>query len=266
MAVGGAVVQYRGVIPGGLVLDTKTGVITGTPTQVAPEAKYTITASNYRGEDTFELIITVIDIPPIFQGYTTVPAEYELGARIDRNMPIIKGGAAVSFSGSLPPGLILNTKTGVINGTPSHVSARQKYQITCFNSGGKDTFDLPMAIIDVPPQFYGAGYTMSPAEYVKFEVISNNRPRVKANGKMHYTVDPPLPTGLEMDTENGVITGQPKTTCVQTVYKVTATNSGGSDIVDLRITVHENALLQMLAIAENEQQAKAESEELRGGK
>ena len=102
-------------------------------------------------------------------------------------------------------------------------------------------------------QFYGAGYTVSPAEYVKFEAISNNRPRVKANGKMSYVIEPALPAGLDMDQETGVITGQPTSACVRTTYKITATNSGGSDTVDLTITVHENALMQMLAIAENEQ-------------
>ena len=56
-----------------------------------------------------------------------------------------------------------------------------------------------------------------------------------------------------MDPETGLVSGNPKTARARTIYKVTATNSGGSDSVDLKLTVHESALSRMLAIAENEQ-------------
>jgi hypothetical protein len=38
-------------------------------------------------------------------------------------------------------------------------------------------------------------------------------------------------------------------------YTVTASNTGGTDTIELKVTVHENALTAMLAVAENEQLA-----------
>jgi hypothetical protein len=74
---------------------------------------------------------------------------------------------------------------------------------------------------------------------------------------MKYKVAPALPAGLEFDTESGIISGCPKVVSDRKTYTVTASNTGGTDSIELKITVHENALTAMLAVAENEQLAAA---------
>ena len=48
-------------LPAGLSLSATTGVVTGTPSVLAPEATYVVTATNTGGSDTFTLTITVND-------------------------------------------------------------------------------------------------------------------------------------------------------------------------------------------------------------
>jgi hypothetical protein len=49
-------------LPAGLSLDGKTGVITGTPTMLAPAATFTVTATNASGSTTFGLVIAVATV------------------------------------------------------------------------------------------------------------------------------------------------------------------------------------------------------------
>eukprot|EP00935_MAST-01C_sp_MAST-1C-sp1_P002891 g2891.t1 len=252
--LGGKVVKFSGILPAGLILNEKTGEISGVALQDTPKAKFTITATNFHGEDTFDLSITVLDVPPVFQGYQHNPVKYMLQTRIERNTPVVTGGEPKEFkTRGLPDGLTLNTKTGVITGKPVKVQAEKNYEISCVNSGGSSSTKVSITIMDVPPEFHGTGYYNNPAEYIKSEQIIANRPRLRASGKMKYAIKPTLPEGLYFDTDSGNISGTPLGVAPRQTFIVTATNTGGTDTVELKITVHENALTAMLAIAENEQ-------------
>lgn len=50
-------------LPSGIVLDTTTGVISGTPTAATAQATYTVSASNTFGTTTFGLVLTVAASP-----------------------------------------------------------------------------------------------------------------------------------------------------------------------------------------------------------
>src|SRR5262245_8728028 len=55
----GSVTSYsvNPALPSGLLLDSVTGVIYGTPAATAPQATYTITATNAYGSTTFRLLL-----------------------------------------------------------------------------------------------------------------------------------------------------------------------------------------------------------------
>src|SRR5882757_5761381 len=51
-------------------------------------------------------------------------------------------------SPDLPPGLILNGRTGVISGTPTRASEAAIFAITATYRGGRNTFDLELSVTE----------------------------------------------------------------------------------------------------------------------
>jgi hypothetical protein len=149
---GGAVTSYAvsPALPAGLALNTITGVITGTPTVVASVASYTVTASNAVGSTTASLTITVNGsaVPPTGLTYSTPTATYPQGLAITPNTPSSGGGAVSTYSVSpaLPAGLVLNTSTGVITGTPTTPTATLTYMVTATNLGGSTSAPLTITV------------------------------------------------------------------------------------------------------------------------
>jgi len=138
-------------LPKGLYLNSTTGVISGTPTEVTATALYTITATNADGSTTTSVNITVIDIPPSALTYSVNPAIYNWGQAIAANTPANAGGDVVSYavSPALPSGLTLNSTTGVISGTPLVQSLPPAiYRVIATNTGGSTFTDISIEIKD----------------------------------------------------------------------------------------------------------------------
>lgn len=57
---------------------------------------------------------------------------------------------AWSISPSLPTGLVFNTSTGTISGTPTALIAATMYTVTATNANGGNTFNLTLEVIDSP--------------------------------------------------------------------------------------------------------------------
>ena len=147
---GGAVDSYSisPDLPAGLSIDPTTGEISGTPTAVAGEQIYTITATNTTGTDTASVTITVNTVAPrISISPATLVAN--MGSPI---MPITitptGGGAVVSYSiaPDIQNGLLFDTTDGTISGTPTAVAEAITYTITATNSGGSDTATVTITV------------------------------------------------------------------------------------------------------------------------
>ena len=248
---GGAITAYTvsPALPAGLALNGTTGVITGTPTAITPQGGYTVRGTNSGGFTTVVVTITVNDAAPTNLTYSTNPAAYTKGVAIAANNPTNGGGAVTlySVSPSLPTGLSLNTTTGVITGTPTVITASAPYTVTASNTGGSTTASVVIAINDVPPS--GLSYSTNPATYTKGTVITPNVPTVGGGPVVSYSVAPPLPAGLSLNTTTGVISGTPTAAAAQTTYTVSATNTGGSATAALVITVQ--ALVPKFAFGVN---------------
>jgi uncharacterized repeat protein (TIGR01451 family) len=238
---GGAVVSYSvsPPLPGGLSLNTSTGVISGTPSAMTASNSYTITATNSGGNTTKSINITVNDVPPNTLSYLNAPAVYIKGSTITNNTPSSGGGAVVSYSvsPSLPSGLSFNTSTGVISGTPTAVSPSASYTITATNSGGNTTFNLNITVNDIPPA--GLAYSANPAVYTIGVAITDNTPTSTGGAVVSYSVAPALPTGLSLNSSTGVISGTPSAIYANATYTITATNSGGNTTANVDIRVND---------------------------
>lgn len=235
---GGAVAAYgvSPALPAGLSLDPVTGVLSGTPLAIAPQASYTVTATNAGGSATCALVLTVTDAPPSGLAYGMPKGTYTKGVPIAPNAPTSAGGAVAGYSVSpaLPAGLALDPKTGVISGTPSAVVARFTYTVTASNGGGSAACPLEIAVVDAAP---GAlSYAANPVTYFLNNPIPANTPSSPGSVFTTYRVAPPLPAGLLLNAATGAITGTPLS-IAQGTWRVTAGNSGGSATCDLALTV-----------------------------
>lgn len=155
ISTGGMITAFavRPALPAGLSLSPGSGIISGIPTRVTDQATYTVTASNAAGHVTFALAITVNDEAPASLLYTSQSAVYAIHMPIAPNRPSNAGGSITSFSvePALPPGLSLNTSTGVISGTPTIATAEADYIITASDSGGVATATLTLTTAKIVP-------------------------------------------------------------------------------------------------------------------
>ncbi len=238
-SAGGAVVSYSlgACVNTGLSFNSTTGVFSGTPTMVT-SGFCTITATNTGGSTSVTIGITVNDIPPGIISYPVNPAVYTYGQPIAADIPTTSGGGVVitwSISPTLPAGLIFSSYTGGIMGTPTAVSAATDYTVTARNSGGTATATLTVSVNNTPPT--GLSYGTNPAVYSIYQSIAYNRPTLGGGPGVTWTVSPPLPTGLSLNT-SGYLNGTPSIVSPTTDYTVTATNSAGSTTATLTITVN----------------------------
>ncbi|MBO4122178.1 putative Ig domain-containing protein [Cupriavidus gilardii] len=242
-ASGGAVERYSiaPALPAGLVLDAVTGVISGTPTAVAPSTVHVVTAENGAGSATARVQIEVrkTAVAPSQLAYREPAVVYTVGEPIVANGPSNGGGPidAYAITPALPAGLLFDTRTGVINGTPTAAAAEASYTVTGRNAGGQTTVTLRIAVEAAIVAPSSLAYSSPAVLYVAGEAIVPNAPIVAGGAAASFTVSPALPTGLSLNAQSGVIAGTPTTIQSEAVYTITASNRAGSTDAQVRIAV-----------------------------
>ncbi|MCA8977254.1 MAG: putative Ig domain-containing protein, partial [Planctomycetes bacterium] len=153
-STGGAIVSYAiaPALPNGLVLDSTSGIVTGTPTVITAIATYIVTASNAAGATSRELVLVVTDALPEIT-YPSATVAVELGGMLSPFVPINSGGAATSWTidPTLPLGLAMSPTTGAIAGSPIGISPSTTYTVTATNDGGSDQTAFDLTVTPPPP-------------------------------------------------------------------------------------------------------------------
>jgi len=133
-------------LPVGLVYDTTTGIISGTPTQVTAATLYTIGINNeVAGSGHGTVVIEVSDGPLFYLS----PIAAQLGSPMTPETP--RGTATLSnfsIAPPLPSGLTLNPTTGVLSGTPVVAQPATYYEISATDSSIRKVFGLTLGVID----------------------------------------------------------------------------------------------------------------------
>ena len=217
-----------GALPGGLSLNTSTGVISGTPT-AAGTYPFTVQATNNVGNDTQALNITV-SAPP-FITTTSLPGG-AVGVPYSQTL-VSDGTTPITWSldaGTLPDGLTLATDTGVISGIPT-LPNMYTFTVKAANAAGNNTRFLFIAIGILP------SINNSSLPDGKVGTAYNQILTADGTAPITWTVSAgSLPDGLLLDAGTGVISGTATTSGVYN-FSVQATNSAGNDTHALSITI-----------------------------
>ncbi|MFA5830250.1 MAG: putative Ig domain-containing protein [Candidatus Paceibacterota bacterium] len=214
-------------LPAGLSVNSGTGVISGTPTTVGT-TNVTIGATNAGGTGTETLVITIDPEVPVIT--SALIATGVVGNAFSYTLP--GSNSPTSFSAApLPAGLSVNSGTGVISGTPSSAGTTN-VTIGATNTGGTGTETLVITINPETPVITSAltasGNVGSGFSYT---ITGTNSPTSFSAA--------PLPDGLSVNSETGVISGIP-TSAGTTNVTIGATNASGTGTATLVITINAN--------------------------
>ncbi len=150
--VSGFVANYSisPALPAGLSFSTATGVISGTPTTSTAAVSYTVTASNAGGMINTSFMLGVVPQPPANLMYPSAPFLFNLNNVITPAFPTFTGQVDMfSISPPLPTGLMFNTSTGEISGTPTVMQAAANHTVTATNIDGMDTVVISVEVANV---------------------------------------------------------------------------------------------------------------------
>jgi hypothetical protein len=156
--------------------------------------------------------------------------------------PSSTGGQPTSYtvSPALPAGLSLNATTGVISGTPTVVAAKATYTVTATNSMGSTSGDVSLTVISAALSY--------PSSYYAYTAGADSQTIKPVETGVTFTswsVTPPLPAGLSLNSTNGSISGIPTTAAAPATYKITGSASEGQESTNLTIAVATAPLLDL---------------------
>jgi hypothetical protein len=219
--------------------DTSTGALTGTPTTIAGATVYTVTATNATGSSTATFTFTVVVAAPAF----TLSSNSEsraTGSSLAGYTISSTGGAVGSYSisPSAPAGLIFNTSTGLLSGSPTSVASATTYTITATNTSGTATATFELTVTLGAPAFTlsATSETRSAGTTLSGYTISSTGGTIAS-----YAISPSAPTGLAFSTSTGLLSGTPTVAASATTYTITATNATGSSTAEFVLTVNVGA-------------------------
>ena len=147
-------------LPAGLTLNAQTGEILGTPSSATARRDYTVTLQNPSGMIDVMLSLEVQKhTPPSLSsmGYdtawrtdNTVYTIIVVGCQIDIRPTQfeIHNHFIVTVLPPLPAGLTLDSKSGVITGTPTLVTGKTEFTITAHNARGQQSAKIAFAVAD----------------------------------------------------------------------------------------------------------------------
>ncbi len=219
-------------LPGGLSVNTATGLIGGTPA-VSGTFTVTITAGNSGGSGGATVTLAILPPPPmITSALVTLGTQ---GAAFTYQITATQSPSSYEATG-LPAGLSVNTATGLISGTPT-ATGTFNVAISAINSGGTGTEVLTLNIPPPPPAIT-SGLSASGIIGVGFSyqiTATHNPSSYGAAG---------LPAGLSVNPTSGVISG----TAIETgtfAVVLSALNPGGMGNSTLTLTITPPPLIDL---------------------
>ncbi len=220
-------------LPSGLDFTPATREISGTPDTATSRSTYTYTVTDtdgFKNSKTFNITVRAEpDTEPSFGSETIDNKVYINGeAVMEKTLPVATSGNApltYSLTPALPAGLDFTPATQVISGTPTTATSETDYTYTVTDADN-DTDELEFSITveeDSEPDF--SVTTIEDQVYmgrsIRLPVATGG------NAPLVYSITPPLPPGLRLDRNTGIISGTPASASSERTYTYTVTDRNG---------------------------------------
>jgi hypothetical protein len=201
-----------------LNLSSTGATITGTPTSSGTYSVTLKVVDANGNTDTQQCTIVVV-------GTSTSPVDLECGAcgsydtatigsSYTESLKVSGGTAPYTYkllSGTLPPGLGLNTSTGVVSGAPTSQATQSSYTFTVQVTDGKNNTDTATCTIKMytPPINLQPG-TCGSSKAQWGQGYSGKLQANGGTGNYNYSVsNGSLPDGFNLDSKTGTVSGTP---------------------------------------------------------
>ena len=202
-----------GSLPPGLTLNTSTGAITGTPT-TAGAFNFTAKVVDSSGNTGFDTVTRNCSIS-IRPALSLTCAASSGQVSVPYSSSLVASGGVTPYtysiaSGSLPPGLTLNTSTGAITGTPT-TAGTFNFTAQVVDSSGNTGFNTvvtncSITIASLPSLACASATGQVGSAYSSALVGSGGIPPYT-----YSIASGSLPPGLTLNSSTGAITGTPTT-------------------------------------------------------
>jgi Bacterial Ig-like domain (group 3)/IPT/TIG domain/Putative Ig domain len=217
-------------LPSGLNMAAATGAITGTPTVASSATTYTVTVTDANGQTataTFALTVNSVVTATQLIAATTLT----VNAAATPFTPVTGSGGttplAYTVAPGLPTGLNMASATGAITGTPTVASSATTYTVTVTDANSVTataTFSLTVNGALTATQAVASTMLTRNHAATSFTPVTGSG----GTGPLAYSVSPSLPTGLNMASGTGAITGTPGVASSATTYTVTVTDANNA--------------------------------------
>jgi uncharacterized repeat protein (TIGR02543 family) len=192
---------------------------------------------------TFLLTLTCSPTPtspflkPYQLDYHTTDKVFKVGVPAALDTPVVNGNKPITFriAPSLPSGLVFDTSTAVVSGTPKDTISRTQFSITAINAAGSMSVAIYITVLPAAPA--NVQYSVDTAAYTINIPIAGNNPSWSGGNPVRFGISPQLPAGLQIDGVKGTIYGTPTAVASQKQYVVVASNAGGTTQTTLYVSV-----------------------------
>ncbi len=234
-----------GSLPAGLTLNPTTGVISGTPTATG-NFSFTTKVVDANGiSDTAQCALFVVGSPVNLDCGSCGSSKATVGVTYTSKLTVSGGKAAYTFSilsGSLPPGMTLNTTTGTISGSPTTSGTYTFTSKVVDANGNTDTATCTIVVGGGAPLNLDCGVCGTSSGKVGTAFSATF---ALSGGKAPFTysiTSGSLPAGLTLNSSTGVISGTPTTAGTFTFTTKVTDAAGSTDTATCTIVVTGSAI------------------------